>query len=765
MRLLSLNPTGMFSYGYSDTIELADKGVVHLIGRNEDKDFDSNGSGKSSLFNALCEILWGENPTGVSGEKVANTRLEQGFCGRVEFESSGSRYRVTSCRDWEKAFFSADNDNGCVYAGTALFFDTLKSDVWVDLRGPSMKETRDLVISALGQTYDRFLATSYLSPRAGNVLLKGSNKERMDIMGGVLGLGEWDRITERCRAEKRETEKRKGELEKQRAFEAGFIAADEAQLTALSATDWVAEIEKQKGIAAGLESSIVELEKTKVELVEKIEQLKNIDRSVLNGLNDQKRELEHEVHAINELSFFATNRVVVDDSEIRHVQAELAVCEKQTVLRKVPNRSAWDAEHPIDSTNHDVLSRDVEIANLNGRLRTARSDMALSVALCPTCGAPIAEDRKQAAQEALGALEHSLANLLCQREQEIQDFDARLDLLKKQRDASWAEFLSELEESKAAEETELVNKTNKLRETLEELKHRYEAAVADGMTAVRLKWEAELTRKVLLSGQVGEIGKQIAAEEAVLAKKAVELNGVIAHSGEVSGEISKNRAVLGTLATWFVSAADAVRRVESVKASLEARKLTVADIDKTLAAVAEDLAAAEWLIHHIPFVKLHKLAVSLGELSVLANNYLSEAGDTLRVHISSFKEKKKKTAASAADLLKSEITIEITDGEKKIDPKLYSDGETSRVSTAMVRAVHDLAVKFHQGCNIILLDEIFGWVDHSSSQKVAATIRAGAGETVLVTDNSGKSGILKFDGTWVARKKNGVTTLEVFDAN
>lgn len=761
MRLLSLNPTGMFSYGYSDTIELADKGVVHLIGRNEDKDFDSNGSGKSSLFNALCEILWGENPTGVSGEKVANTRLDKGFCGRVEFESNGSRYRVTSCRDWEEAFFPADNDNGCVYSGTALFFEVYKSDVWVDLRGPSMRETRDAVIAALGQTYDRFLATSYLSPRAGNVLLKGSNKDRMDIMGGVLGLGEWDRITERCRAEKRETEKRKGELEKQRAFESGFVAADEAQLEALSQTDWVAEIEKQRGVAAGLEESIVELEKTKSVLVEKIDQLKNIDRSALDELHRRKRELSQDIHSINEVSFFAMNRVVVDDSEIRQVQAELAVC-KQTAVRKIPSRAAWDAEHPIDLTNREVLSKDAEIANLNGRLRAARSDMALSVALCPTCGAPITEDRKQAAKEALGALERDLANLLCIREQEVQEFDVRLDLLKKQRDASWEEFLSGLEEERAAEEREAENKANKLRDRLEELKRLYEAAVDEGLETVRQKWYGELKRKDILIAQEKEIEKQIFELEA---EKAAELNSLIAKAGEVGGEISKNRAVLGTLASWFVSAEEAVRRVESVKASLAARKLTIADMDKTLSEVAEDLAAAEWLIHHIPFVKLHKLAVSLGELSVLANNYLSEAGDTLRVHISSFKEKKKKAAASAADLLKSEITIEITDGEKKIDPKLYSDGETSRVSTAMVRAVHDLAVKFRQGCNLILLDEIFGWVDHSSSQKVAATIRAGVGETVLVTDNSGKSGILKFDGTWVARKKNGVTTLEVSDVN
>ena len=58
----SVNPTGMFSFGGCQDINLVGKGLVNLLGVNKDQHADSNGSGKSSLFNSVCEILYQENP-------------------------------------------------------------------------------------------------------------------------------------------------------------------------------------------------------------------------------------------------------------------------------------------------------------------------------------------------------------------------------------------------------------------------------------------------------------------------------------------------------------------------------------------------------------------------------------------------------------------------------------------------------------------------------------------------------------------------------
>ncbi len=169
------------------------------------------------------------------------------------------------------------------------------------------------------------------------------------------------------------------------------------------------------------------------------------------------------------------------------------------------------------------------------------------------------------------------------------------------------------------------------------------------------------------------------------------------------------------------------------------------------------------MIQNIPYIKLHKLSVALGELSEQINRYLSEMGETVRMNLSSFDEKKvKKGAGDIKDLLKSEVSVEVIDGEKNIDPRLYSDGETSKLSNALIRALHDMAVQNGQGCNLILLDEIFAFVDQSNSEKLVDSFTGIPAGTVLITDNSGHvNDLLNFNESWVAKKKNGITTLGV----
>jgi recombinational DNA repair ATPase RecF len=149
-------------------------------------------------------------------------------------------------------------------------------------------------------------------------------------------------------------------------------------------------------------------------------------------------------------------------------------------------------------------------------------------------------------------------------------------------------------------------------------------------------------------------------------------------------------------------------------------------------------------------------------LSERVNQYLADMGNSIRVTISSFSEKtSSKGAADVAGTLKSDVKVEVTDGVKNIDPRLYSDGEAGALASALIRALHDLAMQFGQGCNLKLLDEVFSFIDHDNSQLMAASFSNGIGTTV-VTDNSGRaSGLMDFDTVWVARKRNGKTTLEV----
>jgi DNA repair exonuclease SbcCD ATPase subunit len=138
-------------------------------------------------------------------------------------------------------------------------------------------------------------------------------------------------------------------------------------------------------------------------------------------------------------------------------------------------------------------------------------------------------------------------------------------------------------------------------------------------------------------------------------------------------------------------------------------------------------------------------------------------GDTIRVNISSFEVKKSvKGAADMKDMLKSEIKVEVVDGSKNIDPRLYSDGETAKISNAIIRGLYDVASASGQGSNVLLLDEIFSYVDPDNAQKVADSFKKLQAPTTLVTDNSGHvCNLMRFDATWVVQKLNGMTTVLV----
>jgi DNA repair exonuclease SbcCD ATPase subunit len=207
-----------------------------------------------------------------------------------------------------------------------------------------------------------------------------------------------------------------------------------------------------------------------------------------------------------------------------------------------------------------------------------------------------------------------------------------------------------------------------------------------------------------------------------------------------------------------------IEQLKAAEAQIEEKTLHLDFFTKEIAEIQGNLDVFLWLIDNIPFIKLHKMSVAMAEISDLANEYLEDLGDSMRISITSFEHKtRQKNAADVKALMKSDVKIEIVDGSKNISPKLYSDGETSKISVAIIRALNELARKYGQGCNLMLLDEIFSFVDTNNSQKIASSmsklLKKG---TVFVTDNSGSvKDLIDFDHTWVARKRLGQTELEV----
>lgn len=82
------------------TVELDNRGFVRVIGKNNNEQDNalSNGSGKSSVFDAIVWALTGETVRGVTNS-VSNTNTNEGALVSLDFDCDGVAYSITRTRE------------------------------------------------------------------------------------------------------------------------------------------------------------------------------------------------------------------------------------------------------------------------------------------------------------------------------------------------------------------------------------------------------------------------------------------------------------------------------------------------------------------------------------------------------------------------------------------------------------------------------------------------------------------------------------------
>lgn len=679
-----INPTGAFSYGRSATIGVERRGLVNLVGVNEDSGGDSNGSGKSSLFNVVCEVLFGENPTGVSGAEVVNQVWGQGMASRVEFVSwEGIPYRVTYCREWKEDFYPVDNDNAAPYRGTTLFMDKWVDGCWRDSRGPSMAETRKAILAAVGVSYGRFVSVSYLSHRVGSRFLRGTNKDRVDILSGITGVEEWDKVLSNCRTEKGALQAQVGAVQSQIDFHRGALEELQRNLKELSQVDWETKALEYRAALAPKELAAAALEV----------RMKGQEKAIQDLVLQQQ-------------AVYSQGSAGVLSQEIADLSME------EARLRNPVNLEASLPQFD-PRLDQDIVTRKAEVDAAKGQIQVfLRKGDLRGLEACPTCGTRITAKKKAELETALSDLQARVVEL---------------DGFLQEAVVAREEAARRIQEARKAAYDDLKKKADEVAVQIVEKRSR----MADSAS----EWE-----------RLGAQAREASA-------------GLLALQREHGAAMQE----VATLRGWYDQCAQAIERKATFQKHADERIGKITEMESSIASSRAELEVVDWLISNIPFIKLHRLSVTMVSLSQRINQYLSEMGDTVRVNVSSFEEKKSsKGAADMKDLLKSEVKVEVVDGAKNIDPRLYSDGEVSKLSNAIVRSLHDLALQSGHGCNLILLDEIFAFVDQTNGQRIAESFKGISAWTTLITDNSGHvNNLLTFNETWTARKRQGLTTLEV----
>lgn len=147
------------------TVELANQGTVIVKGINEyEENALSNGSGKSSVFEAIIFALFDETS---SGEKdVANRIINNGYSVNLYFSVDGDNYTISR-------YSKGTKSNVVLY----------KNDV--DISARNKTDTNKLIISILGITKSIFLDSVFLSQSVSTNLTSltpTARKERLEIL-------------------------------------------------------------------------------------------------------------------------------------------------------------------------------------------------------------------------------------------------------------------------------------------------------------------------------------------------------------------------------------------------------------------------------------------------------------------------------------------------------------------------------------------------------------------------------------------------------
>ena len=320
------------------SVSLDNQGIVIVKGINEYEDkATSNGSGKSSIFEALIYAIFEETS---SGEKdVENRILKDGYSIDLKFDIDNDHYRI---------FRQCKKDKS-----TVSFYKNEE-----DISARNKTDTNKLIQNTLNINKNIFLDSIFLSQNAVTNLASLSptaRKERLEILTNT------DQIIEEFK------EKIK---ERQNQYEANCV-------------DCRSNIDKNNGKKESLNNQIqqlqykIEEQKQEIERKKQLGDIKDIEQQI-DKLNENIRNNEESISAVEESIINVDNSIKEFNNKIEEYNNQYN--ELQTkILQK---------QSDISSLQFDLTKQDSEKQHIQQDIERIEQEIEKikNSDTCPTCG-------------------------------------------------------------------------------------------------------------------------------------------------------------------------------------------------------------------------------------------------------------------------------------------------------------------------------------------------------------------------------------------
>lgn len=701
-KFLQLNPTGRWSWGRAPTIELDGQGLVLLQGLNLDRGPQVRiGAGKSSLFNALCEILYGESMSELKGEAAVNSVWGRGAWGLVVFEDThGTKWRVINCRGWRAAEPYPDHDvetqpsqlhaQGKRYSGTEVFLERWDETAqkWMDERPTNAGGTAQLrqklcytkVTQVLGMTFQQFTATSYVAQQKTSRFLTGTHKERLQVLSELIDLSIWDRACARARELAAEAERQVTVFQTQVAMHrdalAKLQAPSEEEIYQIDAS--LTEANEQVATAARL-------------LDETTTQLSSLTEKLQAGLSTD-RELRQRHHAHLLYVSQCENTLKSGASEFAQRRGE--------AQRQVSSVALDSAQARLQEARRQVAVQRQHIGSLlEGEGK------------CPRCWQQVTKTHLD-------------------RERRIA-----------------TEELEKLREAMEQAEADVVAASQAFEAEAK--------AALDAVTEQERKWREDVSLKLLeaqrncdaAAAAVRQFEASREQDEAVLRQLQ---NDQTRYRNMNIEAVSK----LSVLQRRADSVADILQRQQQIEVEMKAAEDQLAtNTEKTAYYRAIEKMFGD------KGIKAYQMGKLVDQLNAELAKHLNILTDgQVQAWVDAFRHKKD------GDIT-ADISINVREGAKEsVAVGGYSGGEKEQISMAFTCAFLSLATNGGTGTNILLLDEAFTALDEYSVGAAMSLVDSIMGDrvttTIMVSHDPKIVNIANINKTWTAVKSGGITRLE-----